>query len=936
MSRGIIYADENLKNSFLIDEYYIEHIKELLLPYPGFGELPLDREIEKDLSYLNLYKDCLRSFPLEKRFDIVERTDSGSFIENIRTFYRVMGDQYSREEAITFFRDNPFLFEYDLQNIFSNYEYLKDCSYFSNDTLNFIYLGNYKTIQDKVFSMIHSREKIPNRYIQLSVSPEKENLLSLDRNLKFIVSMYGLRSVGDLSPVALQSFDYGLFENKVRYDDAVSNSLFSRFINFSQYEKYFKGVKQDTIECISKLSPHLIDEFNELFDFSDYRYFIEHMDTVRKWNTYIDPMKRACDFRDEFVTRTMFGCLFQAGIDYHKTHPDEKLNSIMKLVMSGKVPLHLNEDALKIMSGSTIRDVCSNRREAVMKAEKFVSNSKGNIKREIYKAYRNASKMFEEENTYWSIGDENGDVNRINNNLALLFMDDPYFQLGSFQKRERFVDEMYESMRKYSTLSNKEKDNCLKNRFQTIHYYMVNNEEYTIQNENQARDEKKDVRTLARKLFAGAGGKYNIMDRLFYSSYNSNRLAHSTTDILRKIPIRDNYLFRKDGSSYVERLMSNYNTLHQYGFSVDYLNEQLDLHLQKNQQSIFDKLTLDNNQILSYIHQFVPLSDQCLYTIQVDNISKVVETLKDVQKQNSDDRIEMIESNRRIRDEFSIFAKEENMFFDLKRFFIEEAENRISKRIGKDVSMMTADEKIKLLESDGYFMEYQMDDARTENNVTIVVYDKKFNAPFSIHYLGNKELDLDFIRDNQLVHHTFNHNGLTEKTDYKRIKVSDSVALDSMFLSDTSVGLNSLRDAADTSNLFHISLVHHSNDNKPDVLMDKLDEMSHLSHLPIEILEEDENADSSGSSHVNRGRQLRDDILSRYHLSRLFLLGDIYSNKDVKVEPLRQTNLFDQENKLTYNGRSVIITDREKKFLESQFPDIQKSSDNDSNGGPKL
>ena len=926
MNNGLIFKDMNLTNSFLVDDYYIDSIVKMDIPLHDMDEIRLDDDlVEKHASYLDLYKHYLKSLPMEKRLDIIYRTSSYPFVENVRNIYRVLGNDFNEEALFDLLNKNPFLLGKNMDWIISNYEYIQQRAYLSSGLLKQVYYSDQKSLNDKLSLYIKNREVIPNRYVQLAVPSDDSSLDEVDKNIRYIVSSYGIRSFRDLNSKRILAFDNTLFENKVHFDDSLTVN--TRFIQFSQYEKYFRGVKQEIVDLLEKISPNFIDELDDLFDFSDYRNFIENMDVVRRWNSYDNPMERANEFKDEFITKVLFGTFFQSGIDYQKEHPELSLKKVIKEVMDGKVPLHINEDALKLMNGDTIKDICSNKPEVLRSMDKFIGKTSGNAKGIIYRAYMNSSKLFGEENPYYEFHTDSNDVNVINNDLALEFSKDPYFELGSLEKRERIVNEMYESMREYPHLSKRDKDFRLREMFQTIHYYMVNNEEYTIQNRNQSRDEKKDVRELAHKMFSANSNKYNLMDRLFYCAYNSNRLAHSEYDVLRKIPIRDSFVFRYDTSSFAERYMADYNDLHQYGFSVDYLNEELDKYFRKQENTIFNKLDLNSEEFLTYVNQNVLLFDKPLYKLDSSNVSSVMDNFRDVLELNNSDDEERLASNRRLRDQFRIYAKEENMFFELKRFFIDEAERRMTEITGKDISTMTADEKREFLESNGYFIEFQPDDNHHDNrHLTMVVYDKKFNAPFAVHYIANREIDEDFVRREQLITHTFNHNGLTEKVDEKKFHMRNNSELNSMFLSDTSKGLQPLRNTAETENMINISMVHHSNKNDPDKLMDKLDEMNHLKDLPIEF--EDASDDAS------KKLKVKADILTRYNASRLFLLGDIYSNEDVKVVPLSQMNLFDNENKLVYKDRSVVITDREKDFLKEMFPN--KHNDDNSNKGPNL
>ena len=930
MDNGLVFKDKDLVNSFLVDDYYIDSIKELVLPLHDMEEMNLDYEIERhSASYLDLYKKYLKSLPMEKRLDVVYKTSTLPFVENVRNIYRVLGPEFSEDTLFDILNKNQFLLGKNLDWIITNYGYIEQKAYLSNDLLKRIYYDGQKNLKDKLSIYIQNREVIPDRYVQLAVPQNDKSLDELDKNIRYIVSYYGIRSHRDLDSKRILAFDHTLFENKVLFDDSSSNTIDSRFIQFSQYEKYFKGVKQEIVDLLDKISSNFLDEINELYDFTDYRNFIEHMDVVRRWNSYSNPMERANEFKDEFITKILFGTFFQSGVDYQKQHPELSLKKVIKEVMDGKVPLHINEDALKLMDGDTIKDICSNKPDVLRSLDKFITKNTGTAKGIIYKAYMNSSKMFEEENPYYEFNNDSKDVNVINNNLALEFFKDPYFELGSLEKRERIIKEMYDSMREFPHLSKKDKDFRLREMFQTIHYYMVNNEEYTIQNRNQSRDEKKDVRTLAHKMFASNSNKYNLMDRLFYCAYNSNRLAHSEYDVLRKIPIRDNFVFRYDTSCFAERYMADYNDLHQYGFSVDFLNEELDKYFIKKDNTIFSKLDLPKEDFLSYVKSQDLLFEKPLYNLNEDNVDNVIKNLKDVLDLNNSDDKEIINSNRRLREQFRIYAKEENMFFELKRFFIDEAERRMTEITGKDISLMSADEKREFLESNGYFMEFQPDDNHHDHrHLTMVVYDKKFNAPFALHYIANRQIDEEFVRKEQLITHTFNHNGLTEKVNEKKFHMSDKSELNSMFLSDTSKGLQPLRNAAETENMINISMVHHSNKTDPEKLLDKLDEMDHLKNLPIEF--EDASDDAS------RRLKIKADILTRYHTSRLFLLGDIYCNDNVKVVPLKQANLFEDENKLIYKDRSVVITDSEKNYLEEMFPDKHNTNNNNNNNGPKL
>ena len=262
------------------------------------------------------------------------------------------------------------------------------------------------------------------------------------------------------------------------------------------------------------------------------------------------------------------------------------------------------------------------------------------------------------------------------------------------------------------------------------------------------------------------------------------------------------------------------------------------------------------------------------------------------------------------------------MFFDLKRFFAEEAIRITSQSAGKDIALMSADDKREFMEKNNYFMEYQPDE---KGDMTIVFFDKKFNAPFSIHYISDKEYDIDFISNNQLITHTFNHNGLTENVPSSKIHLSNQVQGTRKFLSDPSVKGEYLRGSAELENIKNISLPHNPNNNSPEVLMNKLDNIMKIKNSSLKnfnhIIDSNSSMEECDEMFYSRYKESKDDISNLYDKSRLSLLEDIYTSSDVHLKPLPQITIFGENSELVYGSRSVVISENEKKYLESQISD---------------
>ncbi len=274
--------------------------------------------------------------------------------------------------------------------------------------------------------------------------------------------------------------------------------------------------------------------------------------------------------------------------------------------------------------------------------------------------------------------------------------------------------------------------------------------------ENQKTLKGNEIITAEQEVFDKHSNIKDI-DRLLYSIYNLNRLAHDTIDInlnLEYVPDRFNRheTERKAMSNYIEA----YNILHRYGFTIEFIKHILetspplkDILLEEVEEAKKTQYANDTKMILMASIRFpFPPSEK--------DILDINKYFKIISQCNSFTKLEQ-------------YAHEQALFFETKTILSEELMMELLTKLDIDVNdiiSFSKKEKRDFYQKNGYIIEAQKD---SQGNPILVFYSKQFKEPFSIHLKsfnqslaeGIQKYLQDPNRENTISHFKISPPGMT-------------------------------------------------------------------------------------------------------------------------------------------------------------------------------
>ena len=295
-----------------------------------------------------------------------------------------------------------------------------------------------------------------------------------------------------------------------------------------------------------------------------------------------------------------------------------------------------------------------------------------------------------------------------------------------------------------------------------IDLYLSSNNEYI----NQELSKGSEIIETKNRVF-DRNNNISTVDRLLYSIYNLNKLAHDTTEINLKLEyVPDRFNRHENEMKEMSSYINSYNILQRYGFSMNFI-----CHILKSSPPIKEKLLQDIKEedsitYANYMMNALQLFIKFPYEPSHQDILDINKNFKIIAKCPNFSKIEQ-------------YAHEQALFYETKTLLAEELMLELLYKLNINVdSIITLSkaEKRRFYQENGYIIEAQKD---VSGNAILVFYSKTFKEPFSIHLKSfNQELKdgIDkYLQDpdseNTISHYKIEPPGLTLRTtSYKRKK----------------------------------------------------------------------------------------------------------------------------------------------------------------------
>ena len=636
-------------------------------------------------------------------------------------------------------------------------------------------------------------------------------------NLEFISRQKGIIKSTDVNRSNKYYFYNDLYTNIELYDNE-RMSRTSELLNNSKYSSYFSGVKSYIIDVLDKTNPNLIDDLDKLYKTEEFDKFFNSLEAVRDWDK-LNKTERMENLRDQFLTRILIASIYHNSLDYRQLNIENKsedliIREVINSLTKGNnatsyLNYHLDKEALSTFTLGSLDEFFANSKEQ----SKFKAKTKEYIRKVSTKAYPPSKKylLITDLKDRELFNRAREEQQELEDYLKYDILNPPILN----SVREEKIEQIKVLMNKYQSAEKKYKDKLFIDLLKTFNYYMFATREYDILNhlqETQKIKDKEDVRNLPKKIYTMNNTRFNKMDRLIYSIYNSNRIAHTIGDTNVYTTFDDSLIVNKDKGSDKnrrERYLVKYTTLSRYGLEVDWINDSIEKYMNNESLSIYNLIDKKSKEDIIN-HLKVITKDSNYYKkeeINESNIDEIVKTLEDLKDNKNNDK-ELEKKNKRVRDSVAIYAKERNLFFDLKHMLIDEVKKRAEKDSNKKLEDMDYNDKLKQFQKRHYIVEFQSD--RKSKNVVLVYFDEKFNLPFSVHYVDN---DITFNKEklikNEKVTNHLAQTGLVENKGIIPNSVSRYIEIKKGGFFDTDPKTNDQNknnDIVKLSNLVNISL----------------------------------------------------------------------------------------------------------------------------------
>ena len=901
-------------------------------------------------NYANVVKELLKDFDIKKRNEIFPRINTLNLVENIREIYSIFDGNIDISNVKDILKTNDFMFTFSIKNIPKNYSYIRKQQFVHMEDLDKFYIGNSTdNMQDKVRKLIYTKSKIPKSIELLSIPYDNYNQYLLSENLRLIVKEKGLIDYNDFEKnKASTLFNHTLLENLNRIDKRSITDRIS-FIDNTPYKENFLGIRGLLNDILNKMNPYFINDLNNLSQTQEYKDFLDNLNTIKKWDKYEDEVERLSDLKDEFITRILFGTLAGTSLEAINYTYDDRVKEYLKRIKKNDLTeyntRHLKLKDLKMATGDNMINFFDEKKFTGKNMPSFINSLKNKIlvtypeSRKYLTVNRPLQTTLEDDDLI--IEELNADILNIRPSEVI---------------RNKVVKDTYILLDKINKADHKNKKALMKKLFKIVNYYLIQNDELTIQNYSQQLIDKNDkkennkiingrnieIEQVARQMLK-ANGKYTFDEKMIYYLYNSNRLAHSVDFIGLFKGYEKNFVMNpniKNERDKKRLLIKRYAFLNRFGIDTDFIDCSIDTYSDPSNENITIYNIIDRNTRLdergknrvflsdtardftiNYLKNKIDVEDFSIYQeINDKSIMKIIMALEEI-RNNPNNSYEDYILNKEIIDSIELTTKERNALFATKTSLIHNLIKNTEKKVNKRLEDMTRRDKKKLYDEEGFIIEYQKD---IENSVlpVLVCYDVKFhNSSFAVHIIDN---DIDFDEEKllkeQSIKYLKNVTGLIPSKDLEMYNIKYDENLISGFISDYNK-INKIE--ANISNKMKFTYNYNKGETRdPKKLVRKYEDLSKEEKIinklsGYNIRENDRNNKSVGRAAIevidNSLNNLMHDIVNHkntviYEDVQRSLFGEVYNVKlagrlfNVPIENL--VNYIDESSKY-YNKIST-------------------------------
>lgn len=765
-------------------------------------------------NYVNLVKELLVKYDQKTRNDIYKKLNTVNLVDNVREIYRMYEGNIDVKKIGSIFNNNRFLFSNNLKNIPKNYTYIRKKQYIHMEDLDKFYIGNsIDNMESKVKKLILSDSKIPKYIELLSVPSDDYNQYLLGENLRLIVKEKGLIDYNDFDKnKASTLFNHTLFENLNRIDKrSITDDL--SFIENSEHKDKFIGIRGLLNTTLNKMNHNFVNNLNELASSEEYIDFLNNFNTIKEWEKYDNAVDRLTDLKDEFITRILFSTLVTTSMKYIDNIFDDRVKEFTKELKKNNITEYndkeLNKKDLVLATGENMDNFFDEKRFKGKNIPTFINS----IKNKILVTYPSSKKYIRNLRPLRT-NNEDDDVIIEELNADVLNRE------PSDVVRNRVVKDTYDLLNKLNNTPDKSKKAIMKKLFKVVNYYLIQNDELTIQNYSQQlveKIEKKDnnkvvdgknleIEQVARQMLKN-NGNYTFDEKMIYYLYNSNRLAHSIDFIGLFKNREDNFVMNPNIRNERDKkrsLINRYSYLTRFGIDVDFINHSIDTYSDPNNENMTIYNIIDRNtrmddrnkniiflsdgakeSTINYLKNKIDVDNQTIYKEidekEIEDIIMSLEKIRNNPNNNHDDYLK----NKKLIDSIELTTKERNAIFAIKTSLIHNLIERTEKKAHKKLEDMTRADKKRIYDKDGYIIEYQKDSSDLLLPL-LVCYDVKFhNSAFSVHIIDSDiELNAEKLLREQSIKHGKNVTGLIPAKDPETYNIKYDENLSSGFISD--------------------------------------------------------------------------------------------------------------------------------------------------------
>ena len=825
LPNGLIIKENEMIDLNRIDDNFINSIEDIEIPANDILQnMFVDNKFKEEIgSYKDYLKSILLSSKEKDRKEIIQSFKSDYFVNNLRYAYTTLSNTYNNKDLVkvnldSFFKNNHIAYGKNVLSIVTNYNYMRKFNILFKDELDKIYLGSsIKNVESVINESIITGQKIRRELQSLAVESFEKNRQLLKQNLEFITREKGIIKSSDVNSSNKYYLYNDLYKNMENYDNERLSKP-SELLNNSEYSHYFIGVRSYIRDILDKANPNLMDDLDKLYKTEEFDKFFHSMNAVKEWKE-LNVIERMENLRDEFLTRILVVSIYDNALDYKEKNIKNKTEDLIikeinnSFIKSNNnidyLKYHLDKDALIMFTMDNINSFFENNSSQT----KLKAKIKDSIRNQVLKAYSPSK-------SYMSVQPKKAkqifnrtreEQENLENTLKYDVLNPPI----SNSIRNEKIEQTKVLMNKYQNADKKYKDKLFIDLLKTFNYYMYATREYDILNylqETQKISDKEDVKILPKKIYTMNNTRFNKMDRLIYSLYNSNRIAHTIGDTNAYTTFDDSLIVNEDrgaDKNRRERYLVKYTTLSRYGLEVDWINESIEKYMNNESLSIYN--LIDKKAKQDIINNLKVITKNSNYykkeEINESNIDEIIKTLEDIKDNKNNDK-EIEKKNRRVRDSVAVYAKERNLFFNLKHMLIDEVKKRAEKDSNKKLEDMDYNDKLKQFQRRHYIVEFQSD--KKSKNAVLVCFDEKFNLPFSVHYVDN---DITFNKEklikNEKVTNHLAQTGLVENKEIIPNSVSRYIEIKKGGFFDTDPKTNDQNknnDIVKASNLVNISL----------------------------------------------------------------------------------------------------------------------------------